>query len=218
MNPVRRFGHLARQAWLSLTMRSSSDYWERRYRLGMTSGPGSAGRLAAFKAEVLNQFVSDEGIRSVVEFGCGDGTQLSLAAYPRYLGLDVSPAAVELCRNRFAGDSTKAFRVLGDPSGAPPEGDLALSLDVIYHLLEDDAYRRHLDAVFAASRRWVIIYSSDRDDATPARHVRHRRFTDDVHERQPAFTLRRRIENPYPDESFAEFYVFERARAEARRP
>ena len=82
MNPLRRAAHLLRQGWLSLTMRSSGDYWERRYRLGMTSGPGSAGKLASFKADVLNEFVRDNGVQSVIEFGCGDGTQLTLAKYP----------------------------------------------------------------------------------------------------------------------------------------
>ena len=72
----------------------SQEYWERRYAGGGTSGAGSAGRLAAFKAQFLNDFVRAHDVTSVVEFGCGDGNQLALAAYPRYLGLDVSPASL----------------------------------------------------------------------------------------------------------------------------
>ena len=49
-------------------------------------------RLAAFKAEVPNDFVRARGIDSVIEFGCGDGAQLALAEYPAYVGIDVSPA------------------------------------------------------------------------------------------------------------------------------
>lgn len=212
MKPLQRITHFLRQGWLSLTMRSSADYWERRYRLGMTSGPGSAGELARFKADFLNRFVREQGVQSVIEFGCGDGAQLALAEYPSYVGIDVSAAAIELCRTRFAGDATKTFKCRhGRQAGEPDEAaDLALSLDVIYHLLEDDVYHVYLDQLFRAARRWVIVYSSNRDEAVPARHVRHRRFLEDVQRRHPGFELVRKVDNPKPAESFADFYVFRR--------
>src|SRR5580704_4792872 len=45
--------------------RDSSSYWERRYRQGGTSGSGSVGRLAEFKADILNGFVARMGIQAV---------------------------------------------------------------------------------------------------------------------------------------------------------
>ncbi|MGD9858413.1 MAG: hypothetical protein AB7U20_26025 [Planctomycetaceae bacterium] len=57
----------------------SSDYWVRRYRKGRNSGGGSYGRLAEFKAQVLNDLVREHRIQTVIEFGCGDGNQLALA-------------------------------------------------------------------------------------------------------------------------------------------
>lgn len=215
MSAFSRLRHLLGQAWLAATMRSSRDYWERRYGLGMTSGSGSSGRLARFKAQVINNFVRQHGIRTVIEFGCGDGSQLELAEYPQYLGLDVSRTAVEACRRRFGGDPTKSFLLL-DPLPGPrpqelPQADLTLSLDVIYHLLEDVVYRRHLERLFAASRRHVIIYSSNRVEAARARHVRHRNFLKDVESAFPDFALASRIDNPFPSESFADFYIFSRA-------
>jgi SAM-dependent methyltransferase len=211
MTIVARLRHLLGQAWLSLRIRSSGDYWERRYRLGMSSGAGSMGELAAFKARVLNEFVRQHGVRSVIEFGCGDGLQLALAEYPEYVGIDVSHAAVELCQRKFAGDASKRF--LWQQGAAPqlPPADLTLSLDVIYHLLEDDVYRRYLDDLFGASRRHVIVYSSNREDPASAAHVRHRRFLDDVRARFPEFALVQKIGNPYPAQSFADFYFFSRA-------
>lgn len=211
MKLLERLRHLLGQAWLSARLKDSKGYWEDRYRLGMTSGSGSAGALARFKANVLNGFVREHGVESVIEFGCGDGSQLALAHYPQYLGFDVSPAALELCRRRFATDATKSFRLLQDGGANPQPADLTLSLDVIYHLLEDDVYLRHLDALFGASRRWVIAYSSNSEAATRARHVRHRRFTEDVRLRHPEFRFVRKIDNELPAESFADFYVFERA-------
>ena len=55
----------------------SSKYWENRYKAGGNSGSGSYSNLAIFKAEIINSFVKDNKIESVIEFGCGDGQQLN---------------------------------------------------------------------------------------------------------------------------------------------
>lgn len=202
------------QLWLNLTMRSSRGYWERRYQLGLTSGSGSEGVLARYKAEVLNEFVARHGIARVVEFGCGDGQQLALAHYPRYLGIDVSPTAVELCRTRFAAQPGREFR-LADPAqptslGEFAQPDLVLSLDVIYHLVEDATYQRYLREVFGAGGRHVIVYSSNDDRPAPVKHVRHRRFVDDVAREFPGYRLVGYQPNPHRELSFAEFHFYER--------
>ena len=54
------------------------SYWENRYKNNGNSGAGSYGRLAEFKADVINNFIAENKITSVIEFGCGDGNQLSL--------------------------------------------------------------------------------------------------------------------------------------------
>ncbi len=196
-----------------MTMRSSAGYWDRRYCLGLTSGSGSEGNLASYKAGVLNDFVQTHGVKRVVEFGCGDGQQLARAVYPQYLGLDVSPTAIELCRARFGGDLTRSF-LRYDPAHAVNLGsylgaDLTLSLDVIYHLIEDEAYDSHLRDLFAVSRRHVAIYASNATGEGRHRHVRHRQFTDDVARRFPRFQLKRHLPNPHRDSTFADFYFFE---------
>src|ERR1700757_3968895 len=89
--------------------RGSAQYWERNYARGGTSGPGSYGALAEGKAAFLNAFVHERAVGSVIEFGCGDGHQVSLAHYPRYVGLDVSRSAIALCKRRFADDRAKSF-------------------------------------------------------------------------------------------------------------
>jgi SAM-dependent methyltransferase len=214
MRLVARVRHLLGQAWLATRRRGSLDYWESRYRLGMTSGSGSTGELAKFKARVLNDFVRENGVRTVIELGCGDGMQLALADYPRYLGVDGSRTAIDLCRQRFASDATKSFLWQGCPDrdahAALPSADLALSLDVIYHLLEDEVYRRYMGGLFGAAERYVIIYSSNCEDVVSAAHVRHRMFLRDVEADFPEFRLQRKIANILPSRSFADFYVFSR--------
>jgi len=87
----------------------SAKYWEDRYGTHGNSGVDSYGKFAAFKAEVINTFVADRGVQSVIEFGCGDANQLMLARYPTYAGYDVSDTAVRQCCTMFAGDQTKTF-------------------------------------------------------------------------------------------------------------
>lgn len=195
----------------------SVGYWESRYQGGRTSGAGSYGDVARFKAEVLNDFVRANSVMDVIEFGCGDGHQLSLAEYPRYKGLDVSSTALRLCSERFRDDPTKSF-YLYDPrhtidNAGILRADLALSLDVIYHLVEDEIYESYLDQLFAAGTRYVIVFSSNHEDQSLAAHVRSRAFVETVEARFGTdWTLERKIENPHRGpESFADFYVFERS-------
>ncbi len=211
---MQRLAHLLRQAILLPTFGSSKTYWERRYRLGGGSGEGSLGPLAEFKAEILNAFVREHSVTSVIEFGCGDGRQLRLAEYPLYLGQDVSMAAVKKCREAYRDDATKSF-LWYDPADTPNiaaflNADLTLSLDVVYHLVEDRVYERYLSDLFAASRRFVIVYSSNIDRAGNLPHVKHREFTVDVERLISGFRLARTIENRYPEQSPCRFFVFER--------
>ena len=161
-----------------LEFRSTVQYWEDRYAAGGNSGAGSYGRLARFKADVINDFVRENGVATVIEFGCGDGAQLELARYHRYTGIDVSLRAIELCRKRFHGDVGKQFFHSSVPEANTTRVDMALSLDVIYHLVEDDVYETYMARRVAAAKKFTCIYSSNVARPAPAPHIRHRRFTD----------------------------------------
>jgi methyltransferase family protein len=196
----------------------TARYWEERYAAGHDSGLGSYGELAAFKAEVLNAFVEEHGVRSVIEFGCGDGAQLSLAHYPRYVGMDISRTAMELCRKRFAGDSTKSFHLYVPDAFAEEaarfRADAAFSLDVIYHITEDWLFEAYMSHLFAAAERFVVVYSSDRTDLPRAPHVRHRKFSDWIRDHRPEWRLVRHVTNRYPKTrdgrsgSLADFFFY----------
>ncbi len=198
-----------------------SDYWERRYREGGTSGSGSYGRLALFKAEILNKLIKEYDVTSVIEFGCGDGNQLSLVDYPSYVGLDVSPTAIELCKHKFKEDSTKRFNLYCDKafeSSTPPlRADMALSIDVLFHLVENDVFHEYMTNLFDAATRYVVIYSSNLETPTNY-HEKHRNFEPWVADNRHEWHLARTIENGYPydpndpdDTSRSDFYLFEKA-------
>lgn len=199
----------------------SQEYWEGRYARGGTSGRGSYGELAAYKANFLNEFVRDRGVTSVIEFGCGDGSQLSLTQYPSYIGLDVARTAITLCSTRFERDHTKSFFLYDPRAFVDHHGifraQLALSLDVIYHLTEDAIFESYMRHLFAAAERFVIAYSSDSERPDVEPHIRHREFTAWVAATLPEWRLAQRLANPYPvsadhrSGSFADFFVFQRA-------
>jgi hypothetical protein len=196
------------------------EVWEHIYRKGGTSGPGSYGRLAEFKAEVLNSFVAREGVESVIELGCGDGHQLSLANYPSYFGLDISPSAIRICEERFRLDPSKHFQ-LYDPKGTPPKlarADLAISLEVIFHIFDDDVFARYMRLLFDCSNRFVIVYSSNTDRPWHGLFVRHRHFTRWVDENIRGWQLIDQVRNRYPHEevgdenaeSWSDFFFYGR--------
>ncbi|TKR29807.1 class I SAM-dependent methyltransferase [Luteimonas gilva] len=189
-----------RTAWARwsalLRFSDSQEYWRQRYRRGGDSGAGSSGVPAEYKAGVLNAFVARHSVSSVIEFGSGDGRQLERAAYPRYLGVDISRDAVQACSRRFAGDPSKRFVVLDEYGGQ--RADLALSLDVVFHLVEDDVYDDYLGRLFAAAERYVIIYSTDENRSGAMKHVRDRKVTEDVALRFPGFARMTEEESSSP--------------------
>jgi SAM-dependent methyltransferase len=194
----------------------SAEYWEKRYAAGAGSGVGSYGVFAEFKASVLNEFVATHHVQTVIELGCGDGNQLGLANYQTYLGFDISSTVISKCRDLFASDEHKSFRLLSEYNGE--RADLALSLDVIFHLVEDSVFEHYMRMLFEASNRYVIIYSSDSDDNSghEGTHVRHRRFTRWIEENLRGWRLIEHRPNQYPYRgdyrlgSFAEFFIYER--------
>ena len=196
---------------------SSILYWEARYRANGTSGAGSVGRLARFKAGVVNRVIADNRIVSTIDMGCGDGSQLALFELPPdYVGVDAAPTAVAACAALYPG---RRFVPLDGVADMPP-AELTLSLDVIYHLTEDAIFTGYIRLLFAKATRFVVIYASNTDADWPSAHVRHRRFTDHVAATEPDWRLLAHLPNPYPfdprqpdDTSFADFFVYGRSGA-----
>lgn len=195
-----------------LTFKGSGRYWEDRYAAGGTSGPGSYGPSAQWKAELVNAWVREFGMTSVVDLGCGDGNQLALADYPRYLGLDRSATAVRQCIERFSADPTKSFLrfepgELADPAGWL-RGDMALSMEVIFHLVEDEVFEDYMRRLFASADRYVVICSNDTagDELVP--HERHRSFTAWVARECPEWKLERQVDPPKETGLMSSLYLY----------
>ena len=193
----------------------SANYWEARYAAGGGSGIGSQGKLAAYKAEVINELAGEFGLKSAIEWGCGDGVVLDQFKFAKYTGVDVSETIIANCQKKFAGRNELTF--LHDTNAREEYADVALSLDVIFHLIEDGVFENYMRKVFRSARKCVIIYSNNHDDneGLYGSHVRNRLFTHWIEENINGWRLERRIPNKYPPKdgdyrtgSFSDFYVY----------
>jgi hypothetical protein len=136
--------------------------------------------MAQFKANTLNAFIAKNAIENCIEFGCGDGNQLELLSIPKYLGLDVASGAIDLCTTKFCDDPTKSFAVYLPShftNKAFLTAELTLSMDVILHLIEEDAYQSYMENLFTASTRYIAIFTTA-TDIQPAKMAAHNFFRD----------------------------------------
>jgi SAM-dependent methyltransferase len=193
---------------------SSLQYWEARYSRGESSGAGSYGRLAQFKADFLNTFFDNNCVKSVLELGCGDGNQLIYLRPGKYVGFDISPTAVSLCRQRHSENENFSFFSPEDNADLGHH-DVTLSLDVVFHLVEIDVFCTYLKTLFSHSDRFVVVYSSNFDAPWPSPHLKHRNITNFVKDHIPGWKLSCIVTNAYPydggdvdNTSFSDFMVF----------
>lgn len=195
---------------------SSSQYWEERYKADGNSGSGSYGRLSTFKIEFLNAFISEHRIESMLDLGCGDGNQIRDLVDVRYVGVDVSETIVKKCEALYGTDSSWSFYVYDNDVWQSQKYALSLSLDVIFHLVEDSVFDQYMHDLFDHATQFVIVYASNYDRNMPFVHVRHRKYMRWCEENLDGWSLKSIILNPFPyesdesSESVSDFYVFEK--------
>ncbi len=191
---------------------NSHEYWERRYANAGNSGTGSYGLFAEYKAGIVNEFVKNNNISTVVEFGCGDGNQLQYFEFPSYIGLDISSTAVQKCQQAFKNDPDKTFFAYSQAGQYNCSNnfaaELSLSLDVVYHLLEDDVFENYMYDLFRSATSFVIIYAWDVDGKKHL-HVRHRKFSAWINENINGWNLKEVIHNTYL-EGACDFFIYQK--------
>lgn len=195
----------------------SEQYWNYRYNSGGNSGAGSYGKLAQFKADIINNFVKENNIKSMLDFGVGDGNQLSLLKVSKYIGLDISQNVIVKCKNKYSNDINKSFYLCDEYNKTLDNKiDLSISCDVLYHLIEDGIYREYLFNLFKYSDKYVIIYARN-ENYNHTTHVKFRKFTDYIQKEFPKWELIKHIPNKYPqlpigsnneNTSPSDFYIY----------
>ena len=81
-------------------MFDSKKYWNNRYVKGGNSGTWSYNNLSQFKGDVINNFIEKNQIKTIVDYGVGDGNQLKLINTENliYTGIDVSEFIISKCK------------------------------------------------------------------------------------------------------------------------
>jgi hypothetical protein len=187
-------------------------YWQERYQQNGDSGAGSYGLLADYKAAVINRYLREQAIQSVIEFGVGDGHQLTLIDYPSYLGLDVASSSIERCCQRFAHDQRKSF-LLYRPSAFQNHGvlqaDLVVCLDVLYHITDEADFRKTLADMVSCTARFLLLYTQLYPLGNQGLHIADRALVPYLR-LFPELRITGLIAPRYPELSSASFIFLER--------
>tara|TARA_A100000164_G_C21632299_1_gene641814 strand:- start:20 stop:667 length:648 start_codon:yes stop_codon:yes gene_type:complete len=166
---------------------NSEEYWNKRYYWGGNSGPGSYNEEAKIKANFINKLIIQKNIKNIIDIGCGDGNNTKLFKNINYIGFDVSPYIINQNRKLFKTDSRKKFFVLDDSfqkkieelkSKIDTSETITLSLDVIFHLIEESIFLNHINNLNLISTGHLAIISSNcNEEYNPdIPHVKHRNF------------------------------------------
>ena len=127
----------------------------------------------------------------------------------------MSKTAIGLCQQRFADDPAKSFFLYDGECFTDRTGlftaDLALSLDVIFHLIEDAVFATYMTHLFGAAQQYVVVYATNDDIRDDAPHVRHRRFSTWVDSHCPQWRLAQVTSGPRFGSSLADFFVLRAA-------
>lgn len=104
-----------------------------RENIESLSGPGSFPSVAINWLEKLKNYIQDNNIKSVVDYGCGD-----FAVYTNfdwngvdYLGIDISDTAIKLAERNSIGRATVKF--ICEDTMTVPTADLLIVKDVFGH-------------------------------------------------------------------------------------
>jgi SAM-dependent methyltransferase len=186
-----------------------AEYWESRYARGGNSGAGSYGSCLDNKKALISGLLEERGIHSVVDLGCGDGTVIDIFRdLGSYIGYDVSRTAIDrLVARGYPGHYQ--FRMA---DGAPPEHapDLAMSLDVVFHLVEDAVFRRYMGMLTGVGARYLLVLTWNSSilstEHTVGSHVLYRDFRACMEEDYPGY----RLVQEYPYElPTSTYYLYE---------
>jgi len=185
-------------------------YWENRYKSGQNSGDGSYGESAKYKANVINDYINKLSIKTIGDYGCGDGNQINLlSGFELYHGYDISDFIIDSNTVRFVNKNNMFFyKNIIDL----PECDLNISLDVLYHICPISEYTTYLTSLFDKSKKYVLIYSTNRDEdfelTDENDYAYHRKFKEWVENNISGFELIEMLENPLSDA--INFYLYKR--------
>lgn len=143
----RRFGKLSRAEVFSKIY--SEGMW------GVGSGSGSQDEFALPYADFVIAFARQQGIRSIVDIGCGDlrvGKKLIAAGFT-YIGVDIVSDLIESHKRDFARPGV-TFVCMDATEAVPPGADLCLIRQVLQHLSNSEIAQLLSNC---KQYRWILV-------------------------------------------------------------
>ncbi len=171
----------------------AKDWWDVRYARGGNSGAGSHGYHYQFKRDYIRSAIQRFGFASAVDFGCGDGSQINEIEFGAYQGVDISQSVVNHCREFYKDRPHFKFDVY--EAFSPGRYDVAMSLDVMYHVVEPDQYDLYLNRLFSYSK-YVLIYTNLVPRKDNSAHMCFRDHVKEIKQRDFNVRLIERVINP----------------------
>jgi SAM-dependent methyltransferase len=103
------------------------------------SGNGSSDALSADYVKAIARLVKKEGVRSILDIGCGDFRvgRLVESFVDRYIGVDVVPSLITHLREKWENEKI-SFLAADARTNTLPEADLVLVRQVLQHLSNAD--------------------------------------------------------------------------------
>jgi len=135
----------------------SIEIWKNRPN---NSGLGSRGLLAKFKADFVNNFIKENNIETLFDFGCGDLHNSSMIEVSEYLGIDIVGHKIP---KEVKADSFRTAVSRFDEFVCEEPADMTLCMDVLYHILngEEEYLKATLEKLVECSKRYIVIYAQD---------------------------------------------------------
>ena len=142
-------------------------FWDLRYaedpELG--SGLGSRELPLLYKRQILRQTRARFDPGSILDIGCGDQSVCPDIPDDTYLGIDISPIAVEWNRTHRPQRSCRVGDFLGIDL---PVSDLTVCFDVLVHQSTPEIYRRSVERILSLTRVCAVVSGFESAPAEPS--------------------------------------------------
>lgn len=143
-------------------MLNSAEYWKDRLQTIGDAGAGSGGPMRLFKIDTINDFIRENRVQSVLDFGYGDCRVSAFIRSKIYTGVDITDKFAFMA-GMFIAEHTTLLRSPFDIDIPAPPHELVICLDVLFHILPHEIEYLHktLDNIYKYSNRHIIIYAQD---------------------------------------------------------
>ena len=131
-------------------------FWSFRYQMfaELGSGVGSRGDNLLYKRSLL-QTLGIENSQSILDVGCGDLEVVKSLHLPNYTGIDVSPQAIELARQKRP--NLNFILLQSNNYQNVPEADLVICFEVLIHQQSEKDYQNLIDFLVQKTTNKLVV-------------------------------------------------------------